>query len=117
MFAGVAANDVSYDAVVFDTYDYMDKVVSFSLSDVFMAAFKIYRTKTQDSRASKMLELLRYGTNNVDHILLMRYGFPPESVAQIIPYIQFVTENEIVFRTEISSAPQHILDLVEWYLP
>jgi hypothetical protein len=117
LFAGVPANEVSYDAVVFDTYDYMDKVVSFSLSDVFMAAFKIYGNATRDSRASKMLELLRYGTNNVDHILLMRYGFPPESVAQIIPYIQFVSESEIVFLPEISSAPQHILDIVEWYLP
>ena len=117
LFADVQANDVSYDAVVFDTYDYMDKVVSFSLSDVFMAAFKIYGDVTQDSRANKMLDLLRYGTNNVDHILLMRYGFPAESVAEIIPYVQHVNENEIVFLRNIYSAPQHIRDIVEWYLP
>ena len=117
LFAGVQASDVSYDAVVFDTYDYMDKVVSFSLSDVFMASFKIYSDITHDSRASRMLELLRYGTNNVDHILLMRYGFPPESVVDIFPYIKFVNENEIVFLSEIYSAPQHIRDIVEWYLP
>jgi len=117
LFAGVQANDVSYDAVVFDTYDYMDKVVSFSLSDVFMASFKIYGDVTHDPRANRMLELLRYGTNNVDHILLMRYGFPPESVADIVPYIKFVNENEIVFLPEIYSAPQYIRDIVEWYLP
>jgi hypothetical protein len=117
LFAGVAAKDVSYDAVVFDTYDYIDKVISFSLSDAFMAAFKIYGSTQHDSRAAKMLELLRFGTNNVDHILLMRYGFPPEAVADIVPYIQFVTENEIVFSDEVNSAPQYIRDIVEWYLP
>ncbi len=117
LFSGVQANDVSYDAVVFDTYDYMDKVVSFSLSDVFMAAFKLYGDVTHDSRSIKMSGLLRYGTDNVDHILLMRYGFAPESVAEIIPYIRLVTENEIVFSPGIYSAPQHIRDIVEWYLP
>jgi hypothetical protein len=117
LFAGVAAKDVSYDSVVFDTYDYIDKVISFSLSDAFMAAFKIYGESRNDARALKMIELLRFGTNNVDHILLMRYGFPPEAVVEIMPYIQFVTESEIVFSKEIESAPQSIRDMAEWYLP
>jgi helicase len=117
LFADVLARDVSYDAVVFDTYDYMDKVVSFSLSDVFIAAFKIYGETTMDQRAEKMLELLRFGTNNVDHILLMRYGFPPESVGEIVPYIQFVSENEIQFLSTIDFAPRHIREMAEWYLP
>lgn len=117
LFAGMAASEVSYDAIVFDTYDYMDKVVSFSLSDAFMAAFKVYGSVSFDSRSEKMIELLRFGTNNINHILLMRYGFPPETVTEIIPYIQFVTESEIVFLSEISSAPQYIRDMVEWYLP
>lgn len=117
MFADVPAKDVSYDAVVFDTYDYMDKVISFSLVDSFIAAFKLYQSRTRDQRALKMIELLRYGTNNVDHILLMRYGFPPEMVTEIVPYIQFVSESEILFLPEIKSAPPHILKLVDWYLP
>ena len=117
LFAGVPANEVSYDAVVFDTYDYMDKVVSFSLSDAFMAAFKVYGSISFDGRAEKMIELLRFGTNNVNHILLMRYGFPPETVTEILPYIQFVTENEIIFLPEVSSAPKYIRDMVDWYLP
>lgn len=32
---GTLARDVSYDTVVFDTYDYMDQVISFSLLEVF----------------------------------------------------------------------------------
>lgn len=117
LFNGMAANEVSYDAVVFDTYDYMDQVIAFSLSDVFSAAFKIYGKKTGDRRHEKMLELLRYGTNNVTHMLLMRYGFPPESVAEIMPYIQFINEHEIVFSPEVKSAPVYVRDMIEWYLP
>lgn len=117
LFKDVLAKDVSYDAVVFDTYDYIDQVISFSLSDVFMAAFKIYGKLTHDARHERMVELLRFGTNDVIHVLLMRYGFPPESVAEITPYLQFVNEKEIRFNPQVESAPQHIKDLVEWYLP
>lgn len=117
LFNGVKAADVSYDAVVFDTYDYMDEVISFSLTEIFSASFKIYGKLTGDSRAEKMVELLRFGTNNVVHMLLMRYGFSAESVAEITPYIKFVSEKEIVFTKEIESAPKYIKDMVDWYLP
>lgn len=117
LFSGVSAKEVSYDAVVFDTYDYIDKVVSFSLSDAFIAAFKIYSLATPDDRANKMLQLLQYGTTNKNHILLMRYGFPPEAVIDIEPYLLLLTEDEITFRPEIYRAPKNIIDIVSWYLP
>jgi hypothetical protein len=117
LFKSIAAREVGYDAVVFDTYDYMDQVISFSLSDVFFASFKIYGERTNDRRSDRMLELLRFGTNNVVHMLLMRYGFTPESVAEITPYIQFINESEIIFKPEIASAPKYIKDMVDWYLP
>lgn len=117
LFYDVPARNVSYDAVVFDTYDYMDQVISFSLSDVFLASFRIYGQLTSDARAQKMVELLRYGTNNVMHMLLMRYGFPPDSVSEISDYVSFVNEKEIVFSSAIASAPQHIQDMTEWYRP
>lgn len=114
---GTTAQEVSYDPVVFDTYDYMDQVISFSLSDVFLAAFKIYKKQSGDSTADKMIELLRFGTNDVMHVLLMRYGFSPETISEITKYIQFVTEEQIVFKNEIYSAPDNLRKLVEWYLP
>lgn len=114
---GTTAQEVSYDPVVFDTYDYMDQVISFSLSDVFLAAFKIYKKNSGDSRADKMIELLRFGTNDVMHVLLMRYGFSPETISEITKYIQFVTEEQIIFKNEIYSAPEHVRKLVDWYLP
>ena len=114
---GILAQEVSYDAVMFDTYDYLDQVISFCLSDVFVAAFKIYYELTGDERANKMVEILRYGTHNPQHILLMRYGFPSECVQEISEYVASVSEDNIIFRDAVHSAPDHIRELVEWYLP
>lgn len=111
------AKNVSYDAVVFDTYDYLDQVISFSLNDSFITSFKVYKDNTSDQRAEKMIELLRYGTNNMLHTLLMRYGFPSEDVAELSKYILFINEDTIIFKSEISDAPKYIQELAEWYLP
>lgn len=115
LFPNIPAKEVSYDAIVFDTYDYMDQVVSFSLSDTFTGTFKIYLRQTRDSRAEKIIELLRFGTNNVMHTLLMRYGFPPEDVAEITPFIQSINEANITFNKNIDNAPAYIKQLSEWY--
>lgn len=111
------AKDVSYDAVVFDTYDYMDQVISFSLTDSFMTSFKVYKDNTSDQRVDKMLELLRFGTNNSVHTLLMRYGFPPEDVVELSKYILFINEDNITFKPEISDAPKYLQEMADWYLP
>ena len=115
--AGTQAKNVSYDAIVFDTYDYIDQVLSFSLMEVFVTSFKIYYEFTFDERALKMVDLLRYGTNDSDQILLMRYGFPAENVSEIVSYIDLISEENISFKASIQTAPQRIKDMVEWYLP
>lgn len=114
---GTPATDVSYDVIVFDTYDYLDQVISFSLSDVFIAAFKVYKTLTADARADKMIELLRFGTNNSMHMLLMRYGFAPEDIEEITGYVQSISESNIVFKSTVYEAPYHVRDIIDWYLP
>lgn len=117
LFKNTLAKNVSYDTVVFDTYDYLDKVISFSLSDVFIATFKIYQEQTYDERAKKMIELLQFGTNNTEHMFLIRYGFPPENVIELSPYVQSINEENIIFKNEIEDAPAHIRYLVDWYRP
>lgn len=111
------AKNISYDAVVFDTYDYLDQVISFSLNESFITSFKVYKDILSDQRSDKMIELLRYGTNNPVHTLLMRYGFPPENVAEIATYILFINEDEIIFKPEISDAPKYIQEMADWYFP
>ncbi len=112
----VLAKSVSYDTIVFDTYDYLDKVLSFSLTDKFIAAFKIYEEESKDVRAKKIIELFRFGTNNQRHILLMRYGFSSEDVGEINKYVISIDENSINFDDNVKNASEHIKNLVEWYL-
>lgn len=111
------ARNVRFDIIVYDTYDYLDKVISFSLVEVFSAALKVYFEHTGDSRVAKAIELLRYGTNDNNHVLLIRYGFPPEDVNAIAPYIESISESNIKFNELIDNAPENIKRMVKWYLP
>ena len=114
---GTPATNVRFDAIIYDTYDYLDTVISFSLVEVFSAAFKIYFEHTDDYRAVQVIELLRYGTNDSRNVLLMRYGFPPEDVPAIAPYIKSISELNIEFSDRVKDAPQYIKNMIEWYLP
>ncbi len=111
------ARNVRFDAIIYDTYDYLDTVISFSLVEVFSAAFKIYLEHTGDDRAVQAIELLRYGTNDSQNVLLMRYGFPPEDVPEIAQYVESISELNIEFVDGIEGAPQYIRNMIEWYLP
>ena len=115
--ADTPATSVRFDAIIYDTYDYLDTVISFSLVEVFSAAFKIYFEHTDDYRAVRVIELLRYGTNDSRNVLLMRYGFPPEDVPAIAPYIESISELNIEFSDRVEDAPQYIKHMIEWYLP
>jgi hypothetical protein len=105
---------VSYDVVVFDTYDYLDKVISFCLSDVFVAASRVHYENTKDVRALKFIELLRFGTNDTMHVLMMRYGFLPDQIERVSPYVKRITEDAIEFN-DMRTAPENIKALIEWY--
>jgi helicase len=114
---GTPSMGVSYDAIVYDTYDYIDQVISFSLADVFVAAFQVYGDSNDDYRTENVIELFRYGTNNQTHILLIRYGFPPDLANEIGKYVDQIDERQISFKDSVKQAPFEIQELVEWYLP
>lgn len=115
MFKGIKAKNVNYDRIVFDTYDYLDTVISFSLTDAFMGAFRVYYANEGDENALSMIDLLKYGTTNPVHILLLRYGFSAEDLDTLEGYIQTVNEREINFKN-IDKIPSDILEKIEWYL-
>ncbi|WP_243373463.1 DEAD/DEAH box helicase [Geotalea sp. SG265] len=101
-FGNVSVKDLNYDLLVYDTYDYLDKVISFSLSDIYVAAFDQYFSVTGDVRAAAFVNFIRYGTSNPIEILLIRYGFSPENVTELATHVESITEEAVVFRTSIS---------------
>ncbi len=100
-FRNVSVLDIDYDLLVYDTYDYLDKVISFSLSDVYVATFDQYFAATGDKRASDFVNFIKYGTSDPIEILLIRYGFSPENVEELSSHIESISEEAVVFKTSV----------------
>lgn len=112
---GTKAVGVSYDLIVFDTYDYLDKIISFRLIDIFTAVFDKYFQKTEDERAVNMVNLIKYGTIDGKEIWLLKYGFTFEEIEWMKPYILNIDEKQIRFDTKILEDQKEKRDIFERY--
>lgn len=88
---------VDYDRIVFDTYDYLDKLIGFRFGDAYYAAFMLFGNKYNDKRSIKMANYIRYGTDDAKEILLLRYGFDFEDFEWLSPVVKSISEEEIIF--------------------
>lgn len=109
--------DLDYDQLVYDTYDYLDKVISLCLVDPINGALKIYYDSTNDQRAIVLSNFIRYGTNDHKEIWLLRYGFEPEDIEWVKNHIVSIDENEIVFDEDIDSLPEEKYNVISRYIP
>lgn len=88
-----------YDLLIYDTYDYIDKIWGFCLSDIFYSIFAFYFEKyREDQRAKMMCNYIRYCTIDEVEIMIMRYGFDASDIEWIKPVIEHIDESEIVFK-------------------
>lgn len=110
------ARNVDYDRIVFDTYDYLDKIIGFKLSDIFFAAFNEYFEKTNDIRAKRMAQLVKYGTEDNKEIWMLRYGFTFEDIEWLEPYIKTINEEEIIFNKEINELSDEKINIIKRYI-
>ncbi|WP_316818672.1 DEAD/DEAH box helicase [Pedobacter nyackensis] len=108
--------DLDYDRLVYDTYDYLDKVIGHSLTDPLCAAFLLYYEKTKDIRALTMWNYIKYGTNDDLEIWLLKYGFSFDDVEWIQNYVDSVDENQIIFNTSISELDAEQAQIIERFL-
>lgn len=113
---GTKAVDVEYDRIVFDTYDYLDKLISFKLSDIFYAIFLEYYKRVNDMRALKMAKYFKYGTDNEDEIWMLRYGLSFEDIEILKPYLVSIDQEEIIFSADIHNLPAEQLRSIDRYL-
>ncbi|MDD2871054.1 MAG: DEAD/DEAH box helicase [Candidatus Gracilibacteria bacterium] len=93
--------ELDYDILVYDTYDYIDKVIGLSLSLPLSGAFLLYYEQTKDKRALSISNYIRYGTDDEQEILLLRYGFTFEEIEWIKPCISLINEDEIKFNFRV----------------
>lgn len=116
-FLRMKIKNFNYDLVVYDTYDFLDKVISFSLANVFIAAFDQFYKQTNDYRAKDIVNYFRYGTNEDVEIWLMRYGFSIEEAELIKTHVLSIDEDEILFSPNIHDPQNRVIEkMVERYL-
>jgi len=113
---GASVNSFDYDLLVYDTYDYLDKVISLSLSDPLCAALTIYYQETGDERAKVLKNFIRYGTNDEVEIWLLKYGFDPEDTEWVGQCVRHVDENGIIFIDDLSDLTAIKLSIIERYI-
>lgn len=113
---GTKATDVDYDRIVYDTYDYIDKLIGFKLSDIFYAAFYLYYEKTKDERALSLAKYVKYGTDNERYIWMIRYGMTFEDIEALDEHIESINEREIVFKQSINGVPDDKKQAIIRYL-
>ena len=106
----------SYDVLMYDTYDYLDKVIGFSLSAPISAALLMYFRDTQDERAERLANFIRFGTDDYSEIMLQRYGFVLDDMDWLLPCIDHVDENRILFNLHIFGLDEKQYDLIKRYI-
>ena len=94
--------DVDYDRIVYDTYDFLDKLIGFKLSDLFYAIFHQYFILYQDSRAERLAKLVKFGTEDPTEIWMLRYGFSFEEIEWLKSCVDSINQGEIKFNKNIN---------------
>lgn len=97
LFGDTPAHLVDYDLIIYDTYDYLDKLIGFKLSDIFYAIFHQYYLSTLDGRALRLAKYIRYGTDTEKEIWMLKYGLTFEDIEWASSCIDSIDEQEIIF--------------------
>ena len=114
--SNTAANDVDYDLIVYDTYDYLDKLIGFKLSDIFYAIFHQYYEKNGDMTALKLAKYFKYGTDSEREIWMLRYGLSFEDMEWADECIDSIDETEIRFNEKMQKLDTQKRKAIEQYI-
>ncbi|MDE6242090.1 MAG: DEAD/DEAH box helicase [Anaeroplasmataceae bacterium] len=111
----ILAKDVDYDLIIYDTYDYLDKLIGFKLSDIFYAIFYEYYVKSKDERSLELAKYIKYGTISDEEIWMLRYGFDFEDIEWLKPCITSIDEKEIIFSDKVDLLSKEQLMRIDRY--
>ena len=107
--------EVDYDRIIYDTYDYLDKLIGFKLSDIYYAIFHQYWKKFNEERALRLAMYIKYGTDNEREIWMLRYGFNFEDIEWVAECIDKIDDQEIVFNSNIENLPEEQRAIADKY--
>ena len=108
--------DVDYDRVVYDTYDFLDKLIGFKLGDLFYAIFHQYFISHKDVRSERLAKLIKYGTEDPTEIWMLRYGFSFEDIEWLKPCVDSIDQTEIKFNANIENLSASQKQVIEKFI-
>jgi len=111
-----SALNINYDLLVYDTYDYIDKVISLSIGNPLYAAFLLYYEKNNDNRALAMANYIKYGTNDTKEVWLLRYGFSFDDIEWIKDCVEHIDEKKISFGPSLTNLSAERKSILYRYL-
>ena len=111
-----SVRDISYDIIVYDTYDYIDKVISISMADPLCAAFKLHYEATSDKRALTLVNYIMFGTDDPKEIWLLRYGFSSDDFHWLNNVVDRVDNGQIYFNDTVTTLHEDRYAMIERYL-
>jgi len=112
----VSASDVDFDTVIYDTYDYLDKLIGFKLSDIYYAAFKVNYESTLNHKSLIMANLIKYGTADDKEIFMMRYGLSFEDISVLANCIDAIDETCVQVNNKFYDLPEELRKPLERFV-
>ncbi len=93
--------EIDFDSIVYNTYDFWDKLIDLKLIDIYYVAFMKYYDKYNEDIIKNIALKIKYGTINEKEIMELRYGFSNEDFDWLNPVVDKIDENEIVFNEKV----------------
>lgn len=106
-------HDVEYDDIVYDTFDYLDKLINLKLIDIFYATIHLYYKNNHDYRALILSNYVKYGTNNEKVIWLVRYGYEHHEIEWLIDHVLDINEKRIEFKNSIYEMDEEKIERIK----
>lgn len=104
----VLASDVDFDKVIYDTYDYLDKLIGFKLSDIYYAAFKMNYENTHNEKSLILANLIKYGTSDETEIMMIRYGLTFEDMKVLSGVIEEINTSGVKVNEAFYALPEEV---------
>lgn len=108
--------DLDYDTILYNTYDFYDKLIDLKLMDVYYVTLMKYFIKTGDEFYKEIAIKMKYGTSNPRQIMMMRYGYSSDDFDWLSEVIVKIDEEEILFNNNVINLDDYKKNKIKKYL-
>lgn len=106
----------NFDEVLFNTYDFFDKLIDLKLMDIYNMVFMKYAEKNNDDVVKEIATKMKFGTKDPKEVMEIRYGFSSEDFVWLNDVIDSIDENEIIFNKNVDKLDEFKKERISKYV-